>query len=97
MEFSKKFGKDFERELKGKHSKTIAGDLDAISSKLSMDTPLPAANKDHPLSGDWSSYRDCHVYPDLVLLYSKPVDKAKGNKDLDTVILVRLDSHSNLF
>ncbi|OOG42683.1 type II toxin-antitoxin system YafQ family toxin [Rhodanobacter sp. C05] len=94
---TKKFTKDLERELKGKHAKTIEDDLDGILGQLSMDVALPEANKDHPLSGDWSSFRDCHVYPDLVLIYQKPVDKVKGNKDLNTLHLVRMDSHSNLF
>ena len=25
--------------------------------------------RDHPLSGDWSGFRECHVKPDLVLIY----------------------------
>ncbi len=36
------------------------------------DTPLPRRNLDYPLSGEWSDRRDCHVRPDLVLIYRKP-------------------------
>ncbi|HXS95924.1 MAG TPA: type II toxin-antitoxin system mRNA interferase toxin, RelE/StbE family [Candidatus Limnocylindrales bacterium] len=25
--------------------------------------PLPARYKDHPLSGEWSHFRDCHIEP----------------------------------
>jgi mRNA interferase YafQ len=25
--------------------------------------PLPASLKDHPLTGEWSGYRDCHIEP----------------------------------
>ena len=45
-------------------------------------------NLDHALTGDWKDYRDCHVKPDLVLIYQKP--------DSATLRLVRLGSHSEL-
>jgi mRNA interferase YafQ len=25
-----------------------------------------------PLSGEWNDHRDCHIRPDLVLIYRKP-------------------------
>ena len=25
----------------------------------------------HPLTGEWSDHRDCHIKPDLVLIYRK--------------------------
>jgi YafQ family addiction module toxin component len=59
-----------------------------IVTLLAADTPLPSRNFDHPLSGEWSDYRDCHVKPDLILLYRKP-----DNEHLD---LIRLGSHSEL-
>ncbi|MBV5308792.1 MAG: type II toxin-antitoxin system YafQ family toxin [Chromatium okenii] len=44
--------------------------------------------RDHALNGHWEEYRDCHVKPDLVLIYRKPDD--------NTLQLVRLGSHSML-
>ncbi|MBV9693274.1 MAG: type II toxin-antitoxin system YafQ family toxin, partial [Alphaproteobacteria bacterium] len=41
-----------------------------------------------PLGGDWKDHRDCHIKPDLVLIYRKP--------DAKTLELVRLGSHSEL-
>ena len=41
---------------------------------------------DNALSGEWADRRDCHVKPDLVLIYQKP--------DADTLRLVRLGSHA---
>lgn len=41
------------------------------------------------LSGDWIRYGECHVRPDLLLVYLKP--------DVDTLLLVRLGSHGDLF
>jgi len=49
---------------------------------------LEPGHRDHALTGDWKDYRDCHIKPDLVLIYQKP--------DADTLRLVRLGSHSEL-
>lgn len=44
--------------------------------------------RDHALIGNWKDCRDCHIKPDLVLVYRKP--------DADTLELIRLGSHSAL-
>jgi mRNA interferase YafQ len=44
--------------------------------------------RDHVLAGNWQDHRDCHIKPDLVLIYRKP--------DPQTLQLVRLGSHSEL-
>ena len=59
-----------------------------VVNLLAADKPLLRRNFDHPLSGEWSDHRDCHLKPDLVLIYRKPDD---GNLEL-----VRLGSHSEL-
>ena len=51
--------------------------------------PLAPRYRDHDLSGEWAGYRDCHIKPDLVLIYRKP--------DADTLRLARLGSHSEMF
>ena len=56
---------------------------------LATDQPLDAKFRDHDLSGDWAGYRECHVKPDLLLIYRK--------SDADTLRLARLGSHSELF
>jgi len=63
--------------------------LEEVIRLLASDEPLPRANADHPLKGIWTGYRDCHVRPDVVLIYGKP--------DAKTLVLVRLGSHSELF
>jgi mRNA interferase YafQ len=60
-----------------------------ILTALANDKALEARHRDHALSGDWSGYRECHVKPDLLLIYRKPDD--------DTLWLARLGSHSELF
>ncbi len=61
--------------------------LDVIT-KLASDEPLAERHRDHALTGEWKDSRDCHIKPDLVLIYQKPNDKI--------LRLVRLGSHSEL-
>lgn len=56
---------------------------------LCKDLPLPEKYCDHALGGEWKGFRDCHIKPDVVLIYLK--------KDDDILQLVRLSSHSDLF
>lgn len=88
IERTTQFKRDFKREMKGRHRATLEADLTALLRALVSDTPLAERYRDHPLAGEWSGFRDCHVRPDLVLIYGKP--------DLDTLRLVRLGSHSEL-
>ena len=59
-----------------------------IVEALATDQPLAARCHNHALSGEWADHRDCHVKPDLVLIYQKP--------GADTLRLVRLGSHAKL-
>nr|WP_257720626.1 type II toxin-antitoxin system YafQ family toxin [Thioalkalivibrio nitratireducens] len=63
-------------------------DFTKIIEILARDLPLPEHHRDHALAGDWNDHRDCHIKPDLVLIYRKP--------DPDTLQLVRLGSHAKL-
>jgi mRNA interferase YafQ len=83
-----KFKRDYKRILKGIHRAEIDDLLKTVVAALASDQPLPQKHQDHPLSGRWASHRDCHVKPDLVLIYRKP--------DAQTLELVRLGSHSEL-
>lgn len=89
IERSTRFKRDYRRELKGRHRATIDVDLLIVLIALASDTPLDPKYQDHGLSGDWAGYRDCHVKPDLVLIYAKPDDL--------TLRLARLGSHSEVF
>ena len=88
IERTGKFKRDFKRELKGPHGKVLATELPRLLQELASDQPLEAAWRDHGLAGEWKDHRDCHVRPDLVLIYRKP--------DPETLQLVRLGSHAEL-
>ena len=83
-----KFKKDFKRKLKGPHRGTLEADLTAVVIHLAMDMTLSERFHDHPLAGEWKDHRDCHIRPDLVLIYRTP--------NVNTLELVRLGSHSEL-
>lgn len=89
IERSTAFKRDYKREARGKHRATLEADLRAVLVALASDTPLEPRHRDHDLSGNWAGYRDCHIKPDLVLIYRKP--------DPHTLRLARLGSHSELF
>lgn len=59
-----------------------------IISKLQRNETLDPKNVDHSLTGNWSGFRDCHIKPDLVLIY----------RIFDGQLqLARIGSHSDLF
>jgi mRNA interferase YafQ len=88
IKYTTRFQRDYTREKSAQHGKKLDALLMGVVNLLATDTPLPRRNLDHPLSGEWSDFRDCHIRPDLVLIYRKPDDHS-----LD---LVRLGSHSEL-
>jgi mRNA interferase YafQ len=89
IERTNAFRRDFKRELRGQHRREVESLLTSIFTLLANDQPLPERNRDHALTGDWHDFRDCHLKPDLVLIYRK----AEPN----VLQLVRMGSHSELF
>ncbi len=90
IERSSAFKRDYQRaKATPRHSKNLDPLLSAVLERLVSDRVLPGSNRDHALSGDWAGYRECHVKPDLLLIYRKV--------DPDALRLARLGSHSELF
>ena len=54
--------------MKGHHRATPKTDLNTALHALMSDTPLAEKYRDHPLSGEWSDFRDCQVRPEIVLI-----------------------------
>ena len=90
IERSSAFKRDFKRaKAAPRHRKDLDSLVSTVVARLVSDHVLPNNNRDHASSGDWVGYRECHIKPDLLLIYSKP--------GADTLRLARLGSHSELF
>ncbi len=83
------FTTQFKRDVKRaeKRHKDLSK-LREIFFLLAQEEVLPARYKDHPLSGDWTHYRDLHVEPDWVLIY-----KIEG----DEIFMTRTGTHADIF
>jgi len=88
LKYTNRFRRDYKREKAGRRGRKLDGELMEVVRLLAADIPLPQRNYDHPLSGEWRDHRDCHIRPDLILIYRKP--------DGESLELVRLGSHSEL-
>ena len=64
--------------------------LKEVVAKLANGETLPPANRDHPLSGDWANYRECHIAPDWLLIY-------QIKEDVLILTLTRTGTHADLF
>lgn len=85
--WTSQFKKDYKVVMKNHLDMDL---LDGIIKNLSDQAELDPRYKDHPLSGNWKSFRECHIKPDWLLIY-----KIEGDRLILT--LVRTGSHSNLF
>ena len=88
IDFNKSFKKDYKRVSRSRYADDLGEIFENILNLLSADDELPAKYRDHAMIGNWADHRNCHIRPDLVLIYQKP--------DVETLLLVRLGSHSEL-
>lgn len=61
-----------------------------VINMLAEGKPLAEKYHDHQLTGSLKDYRDCHVRPDLVLIY-------RIEEDILLLSAFRIGSHSELF
>lgn len=80
--------KQFKRDAKKHYLSLLTPEWGEVLNCLTNDAAIPEKYKDHALTGNYKGYRDCHVKPDLVLIY---------RTDENVVELVRLNSHSEVF
>lgn len=78
----------FKRDVKKQWSALLTKEWVTVAYCLMNGTDLPEKHQDHPLTGNWSGFRECHIKPDLLLIYEK------GEQSIQ---LVRLGTHSELF
>lgn len=86
-DYTKAFLKDWERL-----SRSGRYDMHRLKAVMLLlivnDEPLGPEWLDHPLKGDWSDHRECHVGGDFLLIY-----RLEGN----SITFVRTGTHSELF
>lgn len=81
--------KQFKKDAKKQYLEFATAAWAEVLNCLCNDLELPKKYCDHALSGQSKDVRDCHVKPDLVLLYFKNGE--------DYLQLIRIGSHSELF
>ncbi|WP_102504953.1 type II toxin-antitoxin system RelE/ParE family toxin [Salinivibrio kushneri] len=86
LEYSRQFKKDFKKIAKLSIPDVV--EVGHVIKQLQLGETLPERYVDHSLSGNWQNYRDCHVKPDLVLIYKV---------DDTSLKLARIGTHSELF
>lgn len=91
MSYEVKFTSQFKKDLKlaKKQNKNLDEMFDVVE-KLANDIPLEEKYRDHALTGNYISYRECHIEPDWLLVYKK-------DSGVLVLLLYRLGSHSDLF
>lgn len=83
-----RLSRDYKRTKTTPRHKDIETLLPEIVGLLAEDRPLKVKHRDHGLGGNWKNHRECHLKPDL-LIHKRP--------DEETLRLVRMGSHSELF
>jgi mRNA interferase YafQ len=89
LRISSRYKKDYrkrEKTLNLKHKKKLKEAITVILSGLELANEY----KDHTLTGEWNNYRECHIAPDLLMIY-------RVMEVVKELQLVRLGSHSELF
>jgi mRNA interferase YafQ len=84
-----RYTSQFKKDLK--RIRTQPKDLDKLKAVLDLlvqEIELPEKNRDHNLIGIWLGYKECHVSPDLLLIYKV----SEGE-----LSLARVGTHSQLF
>lgn len=87
IRYSTQFKKDFKVIVKRGYNPQL---LQEVLEILSQEQPLPKKYKDHKLTGNYESHRECHITPDWLLIY-------KIEHKVLTLSLTRTGTHSDLF
>ena len=85
--WTSKFKKDYKNAIKRGYKIEL---LDEAIRLLAKEGKLPEKYKEHELTGNWKGFKECHVTPDWLLIYSLC-------NDVLVLTLSRTGSHSDLF
>ena len=84
-DFTSRFKRDYKLAIKRGLDVSL---IDEVITNLINEVPLQEKHKDHPLFGYYKGCRECHIKPDLLLIYQT------GN---GVIVFERTGSHSDLF
>ncbi len=87
IEYTSSFRRDYKRVKATPKYRDIDSLLLSVLKLLQQDLPLPVKHHDHNLTGSWKDFRECHIKPDMLLIYQKEDSALR---------LARLGSHSQL-
>jgi mRNA interferase YafQ len=91
-DFTKVFAKDWDRlSRSGRYDMPRLKQV--MLALIANDAPPAPEWRDHPLKGDWSGHRECHVGGDFLLIYT--LDDQAGKSG--TIVFVRAGTHAELF
>ena len=64
------FKRDYKRiKATPRYAREIDRLLTQVLDLLCADEALPERHRDHALIGNWRGFRECHLRPDLLLIY----------------------------
>ena len=86
LDYSSQFKRDFKKITKMPIPDIL--EVGNVISTIQRGETLDAKYVDHLLTGNWLGFRDCHIKPDLVLIYRIFEGELQ---------LARIGSHSDLF
>ena len=78
----------FKRDVKKRWAELLTTEWATVAYCLINDVQMPDKHRDHALTGNWVGFRECHIKPDLVLIYRVFENQLQ---------LARIGSHSDLF
>ena len=87
VQWTTKFKKDYKKLIK---RRLDISKLDKVVTDLANRIQLEAKYQDHPLSGNYEGFRECHIQPDWLLIYTIIESKL-------ILTLSRTGTHSDLF
>ena len=87
IKFLNSFKKDYKRIVKRGYNIAL---LENVIRMLADGETLPAKYRDHALTGNYSSFRECHITPDWLLIYEVHESEL-------ILVLSRTGTHSDLF
>ena len=83
--YTSHFKRDFKKRSREKGLEDL---LHETIECLAAGEPLDQKFRDHPLKGGYAGCRECHLKPDLLLIYVQSDEELR---------LIRLGSHSEVF